>query len=258
MRDSAPSHLGKLNMNNTFLPSFATLAGLVVTLSLRAGEQNVNDSRATGSQITAHDISKVTIQASHMNGGLVKTNLILTRSNSVFTTRDHSVPETAVSNLLVALQKPPQAEINPADLGLTTSWLSTNQERLLGAFRGETKGVAFPLASPRQREWLTNALLNLDLLGDLVRGNPVRFWTSDYPEIVIGFNRGDTEVARLHSRAQASFMLPWEVTWDATQHVTFNAIISRGVAALLPTGFLNRERIQGDLLSFTRLRQMYS
>jgi len=138
---------------------------------------------------------------------------------------------------------------SPGNLGLTPAWLETNEDRLLTAFGGETKGAIFPLASPRQRAWLTNALFDLNLLGGVVRDSVNRFWTDDYPEIKIGFNSGDRAVAQLHSRMQISFMLPWEVTLGTNTHTSYDAGISRVVASLLPSGFLNRKRIQGDMLS---------
>ena len=44
-------------------------------------------------------------------------------------------------------------------------------------------------------------------------------------------------------------MLPWDVTLGTNTHFSYDAGISRTVIALLPPGFLNRERIQGNLLA---------
>lgn len=201
-------------------------------------------------EVAATDISKVTIQARHTGWGSVETNLTLVRSNSRFVDGGHSVPEAVVSNLLATLREPPRTEIDPVDLGLTSSWLAANQTRLLSAFGGGAKDAIFPRASPRQRAWLTNALLDLGILGDAVRSITHSLWSDDSPEVEIAFSRGEVEVVRLNSSAQISFMLPWEVAWGTNRPtITYAANISHGVVALLPDGFLNRGRLQGDLLS---------
>jgi hypothetical protein len=204
------------------------------------------------SDMAARDISKVTIQGSQMGWSSEKANLTLVRSNAQFVGTLHSVPEAVVSNLLAVMRGPPRTQIDPDNLGLTPAWLQSNRDRLLTAFGGETSGAIFPLASPRQRAWLTNALFDLNLLGGAVRDSVNRFWTDDHPEIRIGFDSGDRAVAQLHSRMQMSFMLPWEVTLGTNIHTSYDAGISRAVASLLPSGFLNRKRIQGDLLSIIK------
>jgi len=195
------------------------------------------------------DISSVTIESRHLSFHSAETNLILIRSNGLFVGAGHEVPELIVSNLLAGMRQTPRTQVDPVDLGLTPDWLETNRHRLLTAFGGQAKDAVFPLASPRQRAWLTNALFDLELLKEVIRKDSYRFWSDDLPRITVLFSNGDREVARLHSRVQHSFMLPWEVTWGTNTQRSCAAGLSRGVAALLPEGFLNRKRVQGDLFA---------
>jgi len=197
-------------------------------------------------------IDSVSILSTYSGWVSTQASLTLTYRNGQFEGNGHSVPASVISNLLALLREPPRAEIQPEDLGLTPDWLTANRQRLLTAFGGEDKEAIFPLASPRQRAWLTNALFDLKLLGELVRGSAFDVWSDDYPEITIRLNSQHGEVARLYSHRQVTFMLPWQVTGGTNSYTTYNAGLSRAVASLLPEGFLNRERIQGDLFSIIK------
>lgn len=232
------------------LISIALSLPLLATRLAAAGAQG--DAAAAApwqSDVDFREITVLTIQAKHMGWGVVETNLTLIRSNGLFVGADHGVPEAAVSNLLAVMGLPPREKMDPANLGLTPEWLETNRDRVLTAFGGKRNDAIFPLASPRQRAWLTNALLDLDFLGEVIRSSVNTHWTDDYPEIHLGFSRGDREVARVESWAQHTFMVPWAVVWGTNRHTTYDAEISRAVANLLPRGFLHRKRIQGDLFT---------
>jgi hypothetical protein len=223
-----------------------TTSYLVLSLSLTAAAV------PCFAQGKAQEISKFTIHATHMGWGSTSTNLTLVRSNGVFAAGAFSVPVAAVSNLLAAARGPRLKQVDPANLGLNAAWLATNRSRLLGAFAGETEKGVFPNASARQREWLTNALLDLDLLGEMV-GNYYSGlrWTDDYPEMELRFEKEEREqierVFGLKSESQKSFMVPWEV-WLGTNHfITHDAEISRALVEILPPGFMHRDRIRGDL-----------
>lgn len=201
------------------------------------------------SGVDFREIKVLTIHAKHMGWGTVETNLTLWRHEDRFIGEGHAVPEAVVFNLLAAMQRRPLDKIDPGNLGLTPEWVATNRTRLLTAFGGQEENTVFPRASARQRAWLTNALLDVEILGDLVRGSIYSHHTDDYPEIHLVFSRGDTEVARVESWAQHTFMVPWAVVWGTNKHTSYDAEISRAVANLLPNGFLHRKRIQGDLFT---------
>ncbi len=208
--------------------------------------------------------NQVTIRSEHWGWSSSSTNLTLTFTNGVFSAGDYRVAPSLISNVLAAAKRPwpkpptnswPPFTINTENLGLTRAWLNTNYKRLLQSY-SDKEGQAFPNTSERQRAWLTNALTDIDLLAEAVRGRFGSFWTDDYPTIELRFEHDDGRVVEelllIKTTAQPAFMLPWEIH-DATNLCTSgNAEISRAVAQILPPAFLNRDRLNGDLFEMVR------
>ena len=82
------------------------------------------------------------------------------------------------------------------------------------------------------------------LLKSLYRG----FWTDDSPQMEVRLRIWDGNEIVLESKSQKHFMLPWWIRRTDTRErfQSFDADISRGVAAILPKGYLNRERLLGN------------
>ncbi len=227
----------------------AFLSFLAAVQPVAGAQGNAAAAPPGSSGVDFREITVLSIHAKHMDWGTVETNLTLWRNQERFISEGHTVPEAVGLNLLAAMQRRPLDKIEPGNLGLTPEWVAANRTKLLTAFGGQETNAIFPRASARQRTWLTNALFDLDLLGEVVRSSVNTRWTDDYPQISIKFLVNEEAVAELASRAQHTFMVPWTVTWGTNRHTTYDAEISRAVANLLPSGFLHRERIQGNLLS---------
>ena len=60
--------------------------------------------------------------------------------------------------------------------------------------------------------------------------------------------RVDGSATRLSSERQNIFMVPFTIDDQSDSHLSYNTRISRAMAELLPTGFLNRERLNGTEL----------
>jgi len=205
-------------------------------------------------------LNRIVIHSEHSGWGSASTNLTLTLSNGIYAVGTYTVSPALISNLMVVAKRPwpkpaanawPSFIIDPANLGLNAAWLKTNYERLLQNYSGDSGKGVFPNASERQRAWLTNALADVELLGDAVRGSFGAMWSDDYPSLELRFEHDDgqniEQVFRLSTRAQPSFMLPWQVYEGTNESTSGNADISRAVVRVLPPGFLNRERLSGDL-----------
>ena len=62
---------------------------------------------------------------------------------------------------------------------------------MLQTYSGGSEGEVFSNASKRQRTWLTNALANLDMLGEALRGCFAGRWTGGYPSLELRFQNDD-------------------------------------------------------------------
>jgi hypothetical protein len=204
--------------------------------------------------------NQIIITAEHSGWGFRSTNLTLVLSNGVYGAGSYAVAPNLVSNLIALAKRPwprpptnswPSFMIDPANFGLDDAWLRTNYPRLLQSFSTNTDNMPFPNASEQQRAWLTNALGDIGLLGEVLRDCFRVSWTDDYPKLELRFEQDDgktvEQVCRLSTSAQQAFMLPWQV-YDGTNELTSgNADISRAVMRILPQGFLLRDRLEGDL-----------
>jgi hypothetical protein len=148
--------------------------------------------------------TQIVITAEHDGWGSRSTNLTLILSNGVYAADTYTVAPVLVSNLMAAAKCPwpkpatntwPRFTIDLANLGLTPAWVKTNYPRLLEAFSGDLGKGAFPNASERQRAWLTNALADIELLGEGARRCFGTFWTDDYPSLELRF-QGDQRLLR--------------------------------------------------------------
>ncbi len=204
--------------------------------------------------------NRIVIRAEHSSWGFASTNLTLTLSNGVYAAGTYGVPPPLISNLMAAARRPwpkpakgtwPRFGIDPANLGLNAAWVKTNYERLLQGYSGNLEKGVFPNASARQRTWLTNALADVQLLGQALRDYFQAFWTDDSPTLELRFEHDDgrtvEQLFRLNTRAKHSFMLPWQIDDGTKEFTSGNADISRAVVQLLPPGFMHRDRLSGDL-----------
>ncbi len=208
--------------------------------------------------------NQVVIHSEHWGWGTRSTNLTLVLTDGVFSAGDYGVAPSTISNVLLAAKSPwptpstnswPRFTVDTENLGLTRAWLNNNYERLRRSC-SDKEGPVFPNTSERQRAWLTNALADIDLHSEALRGRFGNFWTDDYPTLELRFEHDDGRVVEqvllLKTTAQPAFMLPWEVHEGTNLCTSGNADISRAVVQVLPPGFLNRDRLNGDIFEMVR------
>jgi hypothetical protein len=70
-------------------------------------------------------------------------------------------------------------------------------------------------------------------------------WFDDYPDVSIVWIQVDGTTVEASTECQAPLMLPWKVRRNGRTAITWNADISRSLAALLPYGFTNKRRLAG-------------
>ena len=200
-------------------------------------------------EIDVADITSISIKSGQAGlgaGSRRSSALDLIRGDQWFVAGEHRVPVSVVSNLVAELNRPPLKRMDAAQLGLTPEWLDANRERMLGVVGDGGGNILFPSATSKQRAWLTNAFFEIPLIEESVRSYTIQFWVDDWPSVHVSLQHGEDEVMRLSSEAQIPFMVPWKLDRGGETVYTANVDISRGVAAMLPDGFVNRSRILGD------------
>ncbi len=83
------------------------------------------------------------------------------------------------------------------------------------------------------------------LLPEILRGG----WTDDYPDFELQIQNKDGSLVTISSSRQNIFMIPFVINENAETRFSYNANLSRAIAALLPEKFTNRERLSGEQLS---------
>ncbi|MBN2153365.1 MAG: hypothetical protein JW839_18065 [Candidatus Lokiarchaeota archaeon] len=103
--------------------------------------------------------------------------------------------------------------------------------------------------SPEQTALFAKAFTDVDVVSRALTACFNARWSDDFPMIrcTIHFKNGD-EVA-IKSESQSPFMLPVEVSIGGEGRVTFDPGLARAISAILPDGFLNKDRLGGSLFS---------
>ena len=141
-----------------------------------------------------------------------------------------------IEALLGALIAPALVTPQTDNLGITREWLTQNSN-------------VFPVkGAPNQQQLFRESFSDLKIIEQLL---PFRFQFlrfDDYPtmRITVEFANGQRWVAA--SDSYHPFMLPWKINLSGQKKTTHNADVPRAIAALMPTGSLNRSRLNDEEL----------
>ncbi len=187
-------------------------------------------------------VKQITIKSSWGGLGFVKpTELSILRHGDTYRSGRNRIDARLVEALSTALHEPEITKPDLANLGITQEWLEQQSSK-------EYPG-SFVYSAPNQRVLYKSSFTSLPVIEQVV---PELFNFSrsdDYPgiEVVVTFDDGNTLSAS--SDSQYLFMLPWKVKGSSGTVSTYNADISRAVAALMPRKAANRYRIAGEGLA---------
>jgi len=159
--------------------------------------------------------------------------------------RNH-VDAELVRAFMSSLRGPAVPEPNLENLGLTREWLLKNHDGPFSRYQGGPDNRA-----TNQQELYRKRFDDPSFVSQLLPGlfPPRAFHTDDYPGIHVQIDLADGSSATLSSHSQSPYMLPWSVTVAGTTHDTYDANISRALAAIMPKKTVNRERISGEGLT---------
>ena len=187
-------------------------------------------------------VVKVTIESNW--GGLgapSHSEVLITRDGDGYRSKHDRVDVRTIESLETALNEPAIAAPELQNLGINQAWLDARALPAVKKYAG-----SFDDAAPNQKVLYKASFTNEFLIRQVVP-NLFNFTrTDDYPsaKVEVVFEDGSTVSAL--STSQYLFMLPWKVKRSAEEVTTFNADVSRAVAAMMPEKTTNRSRIAGD------------
>jgi hypothetical protein len=165
--------------------------------------------------------------------------LVIQREKGEFRLRAKRVDPILIDKLVAALREPIITKPDTQNLGITPYWLKENAVRAVQKYAP----FSFDSAAPNQKELFVRSFNDpatieraLDSLYRFVRFD-------DYPRASVRVTFEDRTVLEASSHSYYQFMLPWQKNGDGP--VTYNANISRAIAALMPKNTVNRERLAG-------------
>lgn len=150
------------------------------------------------------------------------------------------IKPAVIQSLLSALREPTLSVPTLGNLKINHEWLESHVDEQLQntGSMGETNGV-------RQREFFRQSFTDPTLIDKLLPGVVAERWTDDGAWVHVSVDFADGTTWTGETDALSPFMLPWKAAINGHTNKTYNADVSRAVAALLPEGTLNRNRLLG-------------
>lgn len=179
---------------------------------------------------------EITIESRH--GGLEVSRdlrLVIESHNDVIVSGRHGINPDLVKKLIASLTSPMLPAPTPSNLGITDAWLKQNVPTLL-------EGAA------NQKTLFQDSFTDSKTVADLVPFAFKFMKFDDYPQLSVTISLKDGGQWVCSSNSYYPFMLPWKVNLGGNEENSYNADISRAIAALMPKDSLNRNRLSDEEL----------
>lgn len=161
--------------------------------------------------------------------------LAIVSMNGAVLSGKHRVRRKLVDDLIASLTSKVEAAPTPGNLGITENWLKRNvQPPQEGA--------------PNQQALFRESFMDPKTVAELLPF-AFKFWRfDDYPQLTVTVALKGGRRWVCSSDSYYPFMLPWKVDRGDEEETTYNADISRALAALMPEGSVNRNRLSDEEL----------
>ena len=172
-------------------------------------------------------------------GSLEQTEVLIRRKNEKYYRGRKSVDSHLVEELVSALKHPSIPAPDFANLGITPQWIKESAVPAAMKARG-----SFSDGAQNQQDLYVKSINDEALMRKVVDGMFQFVRTDDYPSVKVEVTLEDGSVLTAATHTWYEFMLPWKVSTN--EQATYNANISRAVAALMPKKATNRDRLAGE------------
>lgn len=188
-----------------------------------------------------HAVAKVVIRSSWAGLGVApEANIVIEETGGVYRRGHDQIEPRLIDALVSAIQEGPLSQPDLLNLGVTETWLKTTVPSLTGS------DLSWDAATSSQKQLFISSFSDVDTVRAVLPSlyNFVRM--DDYPSVQVEVDYVDGTTISVSSRTPYQFMLPWKVVRGGETTTTYNADISRAVAALMPKKATNRARLIGD------------
>ncbi len=170
-----------------------------------------------------------------------KGDKFIQRKGDKFLSNGQPVSAVQVQALVEALSAPPLTWLDMANLGITNEWLASKVESQWSSVRARASAT-----TATQKKLFQESFTNLNLVAYVLPTLMVEIILDAFAfcKVEIFFNDGSKLSAESYS--YSVFMLPWSMKGRG---FTYNADISRAIAALLPAESVNKSKLAGDELA---------
>jgi hypothetical protein len=166
-----------------------------------------------------------------------QTELSIVNDKGVYREGRNRINPVLVEALVASLHEPTIPKPRLDNLGVTPEWLRAH------ALPAAVKGRAnFVEAAKNQQALYVKAFNDLGVMRKIIPWMFEAWRFDDYPSASVRVTLADGGILSADSKSWHDFMLPWKLH-DGRQ--SFNADISRAVAALMPKKATNHERLAG-------------
>jgi len=184
--------------------------------------------------------------------GRTQSTMVIAGNDSKYSANGQPVAAQAVQSLFRALEEPPIEKPSLENCEIDARWLNANLELAQREFQPlrftpvtpQPPGLALPDTTPQQFSLFRSHFTDVTYVRQAFERDFKDEHSDDYPEMSVEVLRDGRRVL-VHSASQHVFMLPWVVDGN-TKRTTFNCHISRSIANLLPSTFVNRKRLLPD------------
>jgi len=192
-------------------------------------------------------IAQVTIDTHWLGLSQVSnTKVLIVRDGNGYRRGQDRIESQLVESLLTALNEPSIPEPELQNLGINQAWLDANAIPAVEKYA--RYAVSFDDAAPNQKALYKTSFTSQTLIEQVVPNVLNVSRSDDYPSVKVEVTFDGGSKATVDSDSQGLFMLPWKVKRNGEAFDTYNANISRAVAALMPNNATNRARIAGERL----------
>ena len=146
-----------------------------------------------------------------------------------------------VKSFVAALREPPLSKPERLNLGMTPVWLKMHLQSA-----EEKYAAQFVDAAPDRVELFRTSFTDPHFIEKVVPRLFEGYVFDDYPSATLKVTFENGVIVSARTNSAYLLLLPWEVTSRGTGLSTYNASVSRSLAALLPKDATNRERLSGD------------